>query len=202
MDAQRPEASVEMYKNEATYFVNSCTTCRPFSRPPAACHLHSSARRASRAAGSASAMASQLRSRVLAWQHLISAWHSSSWLSLSCGSQSRAATPLTGVGGKKALFSLFTAGPKGCPLPPGNPTPSVHNSTTEATMGCSKLAAISLEPFQGADGAMCRHHPATSSGRGKRLDFIQEMAAVTAEEVKLSASQPAACMGNIHGWTD
>lgn len=91
------EASVEMYKNEATYFVNSCTTCRPFPRPPAACHLQSSARRASRAAGSASAMASQLRSSVLAWQHLISAWHSSSWLSPNCESQSRAVTPLTGA---------------------------------------------------------------------------------------------------------
>lgn len=91
------EASVEMYKNEATYFVHSCTTCRPFPRPPAACHLHSSATRASRAAGSASATASQLRSGVLAWQHLISAWHSSSWLSPNCGSQSRAVTPPTGV---------------------------------------------------------------------------------------------------------
>lgn len=91
------EASVEMYKNEATYFVNSCTTCRPFPRPPAACHLHSSARRVSRATGSASATASQLRSGVLAWHHLISTWHSSSWLSLNCGSQRRAVTPLTGV---------------------------------------------------------------------------------------------------------
>lgn len=30
----------------------------------------------------------------------------------------------------------------------------------------------------------------------------KDMAALTAEELKPSASQPAACMGNIHGWTD
>lgn len=69
-------------------------------------------------------------------------------------------------------------------------------------MGCSKAAAISPEHLQGTDRAMCGHCPATSSGRRKRLDFIQEMAALTAEELKPNASQPAVCMDNIHGWTD
>lgn len=68
-------------------------------------------------------------------------------------------------------------------------------------MGYSKLAAISLDYLQDADGATCGHFSATSSGRGKRLDFIQEMAALTAEELKPNASQPAVCIDNINGWT-
>lgn len=46
------------------------------------------------------------------------------------------------------------------------------------------------------------HPPATSSGRGKRLNFTWAMAALTAEELKPNASQQAGCTGNIHSSAD
>lgn len=46
------------------------------------------------------------------------------------------------------------------------------------------------------------HPPATSSGRGKRLNFTQAMVALPAEELKPNASQQAGGMGNIHSLAD